>query len=212
MSMVSGAEIVLLGFCFFLGSLGAGLEVELDLDLLSVLLFLEADFTDTGSGGSRVFEDPILTSYFFCMQIITHKPGLGPQAQAFTKSSPSPEPSQALLKGWAFLGWVGLGWTHCKDIEGIPGFPIISHIAQGCATEKDTIKVLEALDEVLGAETVAVIEGSTRKSYTVLGSEVGLQQSFWQCSLHAIWVSLQSAEKNKALEHQTSLIDRFRHD
>ncbi|KAJ3715930.1 hypothetical protein DFJ43DRAFT_1043464 [Lentinula guzmanii] len=136
-SMASGSGIVLLGFCFFLGGLGAGLEVELDSDSVSVLSFLEADFTDTvtsieDSDQRLCFEDPILTSHeqhshhfhdlfqyswpttflnssIFAAYDFEEKPGLGPKAQGFTKSSPSPEPSQALLEGWAFLGWVGLG-------------------------------------------------------------------------------------------------------
>ncbi|KAJ3992392.1 hypothetical protein F5050DRAFT_1857253 [Lentinula boryana] len=40
---------------------------------------------------------------FVAFDLEKKKPGLGPQAQGFTKSSPSPEPSQALLKGWAFI-------------------------------------------------------------------------------------------------------------
>ncbi|KAJ3779584.1 hypothetical protein GGU10DRAFT_382232 [Lentinula aff. detonsa] len=56
------------------------------------------------------------------------------------------------------------------------------------------MEVLEAPDEVPSVGTVTVTQGGTRKGYTVLGSKMGLQQSFRQRSLHAIWVSLQKGE------------------
>ncbi|KAJ3780560.1 hypothetical protein GGU10DRAFT_380473 [Lentinula aff. detonsa] len=73
--------------------------------------------------------------------------------------------------------------------------------------ERITIEVPEAPDEVPSVGTVAVTQGCTRKGYTVLGSMMGLQRSFWQRSLHAIWVSLRSANKKEVPEHRTEPID-----
>ncbi|KAJ3980312.1 hypothetical protein F5890DRAFT_1477829 [Lentinula detonsa] len=73
--------------------------------------------------------------------------------------------------------------------------------------ERITIEVPEAPDEVPGVGMVAVTQGGTRKGYTVLGSMMGLQQSFRQCSLHAIWVSLRSVKKKEVPESQTEPID-----
>ncbi|KAJ3792006.1 hypothetical protein GGU11DRAFT_812620 [Lentinula aff. detonsa] len=74
--------------------------------------------------------------------------------------------------------------------------------------ERITIEVPEASDEVPSVGTVTVTQGCTRKGYTVLGSMMGLQGSFRQCSLHAIWVSLRSAKKKEVPERRTSPIDR----
>ncbi|KAJ3750345.1 hypothetical protein DFH05DRAFT_1518492 [Lentinula detonsa] len=68
--------------------------------------------------------------------------------------------------------------------------------------ERITIEVPEALDEVPSVGTVAVTQGGTRKGYTVLGSVMGLQRSFRQRSLQAIWVSLRSAKKKEVPERQ----------
>ncbi|KAJ3737467.1 hypothetical protein DFJ43DRAFT_1162665 [Lentinula guzmanii] len=73
--------------------------------------------------------------------------------------------------------------------------------------ERITIEVPEASDEVLSVGTVAVTQGCTRKGYTVLGSMMGLQRSFRQRSLHAIWVSLRSAKKKEVPERRTEPID-----
>ncbi|KAJ3780590.1 hypothetical protein GGU10DRAFT_415415 [Lentinula aff. detonsa] len=77
----------------------------------------------------------------------------------------------------------------------------------GRATGEDTIEVPEASDEVPSVGTVAVTQGGARKGYTVLGSVMGLQRSFRQRSLHAIWVSLQSAKKKEVPERRTKPID-----
>ncbi|KAJ3742221.1 hypothetical protein DFH05DRAFT_1559026 [Lentinula detonsa] len=77
----------------------------------------------------------------------------------------------------------------------------------GHATGEDTIEVPEASDEVPSVGTVAVTQGGTRKGYTVLGSMMGLQRSFRQRSLHAIWVSLRSAKKKEVPECRTEPID-----
>ncbi|KAJ3978292.1 hypothetical protein F5890DRAFT_1589615 [Lentinula detonsa] len=73
--------------------------------------------------------------------------------------------------------------------------------------ERITIQVPEAPDEVPSVGTVAVTQGGTRKGYTVLGSVMGLQRSFRQRSLHAIWVSLRSAKKKEVPECWTEPID-----
>ncbi|KAJ3783956.1 hypothetical protein GGU10DRAFT_334343 [Lentinula aff. detonsa] len=73
--------------------------------------------------------------------------------------------------------------------------------------ERITIKVPEAPDGVPSMGMVAVTQGGTRKGYTVLGSMMGLQRSFWQCFLHAIWVSLQSAKKKEVPERRTEPIN-----
>ncbi|KAJ3985453.1 hypothetical protein F5890DRAFT_1473728 [Lentinula detonsa] len=172
-SMASGSGIVLLGFCFFLGGLGAGLEVELDSDSVSVCselfwfwgpfggnnfcrvwwitsVFHHSEVTSIEDSDQRLcFEDPILTSHeqhshhfhdlfqyswpttflnssIFAAYDFEEKPGLGPKAQGFTKSSPSPEPSQALLEGWAFSGWVGLGWVGLGGSS--PAWNITNHV------------------------------------------------------------------------------------
>ncbi|KAJ3792331.1 hypothetical protein GGU11DRAFT_861533 [Lentinula aff. detonsa] len=70
-----------------------------------------------------------------------------------------------------------------------------------------TIEVPEASDKVLSVGMVAVTQGCTQKGYTVLGSMMGLQRSFRQCSLHAIWVSLRSAKKKEVPERRTEPID-----
>ncbi|KAJ3791480.1 hypothetical protein GGU11DRAFT_812728 [Lentinula aff. detonsa] len=74
--------------------------------------------------------------------------------------------------------------------------------------ERITIEVPEAPDEVPSVGMVAVTQGGTRKGYTVLGSMMGLQRSFRQRSLHAIWVSLRSAKKKEAPERRTEPISR----
>ncbi|KAJ3978387.1 hypothetical protein F5890DRAFT_1569643 [Lentinula detonsa] len=73
--------------------------------------------------------------------------------------------------------------------------------------ERITIEVPEAPDEVPSVGTVAVTQECTRKGYTVLGSMMGLQRSFRQRSLHAIWVSLRSAKKKEVPERRTEPID-----
>ncbi|KAJ3742613.1 hypothetical protein DFH05DRAFT_1558582 [Lentinula detonsa] len=80
------------------------------------------------------------------------------------------------------------------------------------ATGEDTIEVPEASDKVPSVGTVAVTQGGTRKGYTVLGSVMGLQRSFRQCSLHVIWVSLRSAKKKEVPERRTEPIDRSGRD
>ncbi|KAJ3780068.1 hypothetical protein GGU10DRAFT_337479 [Lentinula aff. detonsa] len=69
--------------------------------------------------------------------------------------------------------------------------------------ERIMIEVPKAPDKVLSVGIVAVTQVCTRKGYTLLGSEMGLQQ----CSLHTIWVSLRSAKKKEVLERWTEPID-----
>ncbi|KAJ3732020.1 hypothetical protein DFJ43DRAFT_1039494, partial [Lentinula guzmanii] len=84
---------------------------------------------------------------------------------------------------------------------------IYTFLVKAVQPERITIKVPEAPDEVPSVGTVAVTQGGTRKGYTVLGSMMGLQRSFWQRSLHAIWVSLRSAKKKEVPERRTEPID-----
>ncbi|KAJ3982333.1 hypothetical protein F5890DRAFT_1587560 [Lentinula detonsa] len=80
-------------------------------------------------------------------------------------------------------------------------------IVKAVQPERITIEVPEAPDNVPSVGTVAVTQGCTRKGYTVLGSMMGLQRSFRQRSLHAIWVSLRSAKKKEVPKRRTEPID-----
>ncbi|KAJ3717600.1 hypothetical protein DFJ43DRAFT_794991 [Lentinula guzmanii] len=80
-------------------------------------------------------------------------------------------------------------------------------VVKAVQPERITIEVPEAPDEVPSVGMVAVTQGCTRKGYTVLGSMMGLQRSFRQRSLHAIWVSLRSAKKKEVPERRTEPID-----
>ncbi|KAJ3743236.1 hypothetical protein DFH05DRAFT_1461369 [Lentinula detonsa] len=80
-------------------------------------------------------------------------------------------------------------------------------IVKAVQPERIMIEVPEAPDKVPSVGTVAVTQGCTRKGYTVLGSMMGLQQSFRQCSLYTIWVSLRSAKKKEVPERRTEPID-----
>ncbi|KAJ3736025.1 hypothetical protein DFJ43DRAFT_1221229 [Lentinula guzmanii] len=93
--------------------------------------------------------------------------------------------------------WTGAGWALYQIQQGV----------KAVQPERITIEVPEAPDEVPSVGTVAVTQGCTRKGYTVLGSMMGLQRSFRQCSLHAIWVSLRSAKKKEVPERRTEPID-----
>ncbi|KAJ3740097.1 hypothetical protein DFH05DRAFT_1559863 [Lentinula detonsa] len=98
----------------------------------------------------------------------------------------------------------------CLDLNDVSTSVMSRHLnvsMSGRATGEDTIEVPEASDEVPSVGTVAVTQGGTRKGYTVLGSVMGLQQSFRQRSLHAIWVSLRSAKKKEVPERRTEPID-----
>ncbi|KAJ3780561.1 hypothetical protein GGU10DRAFT_337074 [Lentinula aff. detonsa] len=91
----------------------------------------------------------------------------------------------------------------------LPTYPIPTMVVSVKAVqpERITIEVPEAPDEVPSVGMVAVTQGCTRKGYTVLGSMMGLQRSFRQRSLHAIWVSLRSAKKKEVPERRTEPID-----
>ncbi|KAJ3715272.1 hypothetical protein DFJ43DRAFT_1227840 [Lentinula guzmanii] len=101
-----------------------------------------------------------------------------------------------------------------KYKQGGPGEKTDPVLATHCSIlavqpERITIEVPEAPDEVPSVGTVAVTQGCTRKSYTVLGSMMGLQRSFRQCSLHVIWVSLRGAvlEDSMGLGGQSMFMD-----
>ncbi|KAJ3717257.1 hypothetical protein DFJ43DRAFT_1227549 [Lentinula guzmanii] len=91
-----------------------------------------------------------------------------------------------------------------------PSFQLLSWLSppsvKAVQPERITIEVPEAPDGVPSVGTVAVTQGGTRKGYTVLGSMMGLQRSFQQRSLHAIWVSLRSAKKKEVPERRTEPI------
>ncbi|KAJ3710253.1 hypothetical protein DFJ43DRAFT_1142757 [Lentinula guzmanii] len=85
---------------------------------------------------------------------------------------------------------------------------LVYYVLRAVQPERITIEVPEAPDKVPSVGMVAVTQGGTRKGYTVLGSEMGLQRSFWQHSLHAIWVSLRSVKKKEVPERRTEPISR----
>ncbi|KAJ3727991.1 hypothetical protein DFJ43DRAFT_1140039 [Lentinula guzmanii] len=103
---------------------------------------------------------------------------------------------------------LGAGFNKPSGQEGLlVEVLVVAIVVKAVQPERITIKVPEASDEVPSVGTVAVTQGCTRKGYTVLGSMMGLQRSFRQRSLHAIWVSLRSAKKKEVPERRTEPID-----
>ncbi|KAJ3728176.1 hypothetical protein DFJ43DRAFT_1140026 [Lentinula guzmanii] len=97
-----------------------------------------------------------------------------------------PVTSDEALSGTQMMKILGLTPLLTPELS----IAMLSLLVKAVQPERITIEVPEAPDEVPSVGMVAVTQGCTRKGYTVLGSMMGLQRSFRQRSLHAIWVSL----------------------